>query len=90
VSAVKLPCRVRLPDGAWRAAILVDRYWIEGQGWVAVIEDDGRGMLGMQGTTQVPLNAVEPVAGVDYSVIKPRWWVWRQTGYVPEDHPPGT
>jgi len=25
---------------------------------------------------------------VDYSVIKPRWWVWRQTGYVPQDHPP--
>jgi hypothetical protein len=46
-------------------------------------------MLGMQGTVQVPLEAVEPVAGVDYSVIKPRWRVWRQSGYVAQDHPPG-
>jgi len=66
----------------------VARYWIEDQGWVAVIEDDGRGMLGMQGTTQVPLEAVRPVAGVDYSIIKPRWWAWRRTGYVGQDHLP--
>jgi hypothetical protein len=68
---------------------LVDRYWIEGQGWVALIEDDGQAMLGMQGTRQVPLETVEPVAGVDYSAIKPQWWVWRRRGYVPQDHPPG-
>jgi hypothetical protein len=67
---------------------LLERYWIEDQGWFALIADDGRGMLGMQGTVQVPLEAVEPIAGVDYSVLKPRWWVWRQTGYVPRDHPP--
>ena len=72
---LKLPCRVRLPDGAWRDAVLVDRYWIEGTRWVALIEDDGQAMLGMQGARQVPLDTVEPVAGVDYSVIRPRWWV---------------
>jgi hypothetical protein len=68
----------------------VDRYWIEGTGWVALIEDDGQAMLGMQGARQVPLDTVEPVAGVDYSVIRPRWWVWRQTGYVAQGHPPAT
>lgn len=56
---------------------------------VAVIEDDGRGMLGMRGTMQVPLERVVPVAGVDYSVIQPKWWVYRGTGYVPQDYPPG-
>jgi hypothetical protein len=85
----KLPCRVRLPDGTWRDAVMVDRCWIEGTGWVAVVEDNGRGMLGMQGTMQLPLEEVEPIAGIDYSGIRPTWWLWRGTGYVPHDHPPG-
>jgi hypothetical protein len=66
MSSARLPCRVK-KGASWRDAIIVERYWIQAQGWFAVIEDDGRGMLGMQGTTQVPLEAVRPLAGMDYS-----------------------
>jgi hypothetical protein len=45
-------------------------------------------MLGMQGTTQVPLDAVQPVAGVDYSITKPRWWILASKRLRPQDEPP--
>lgn len=72
VDRVSLPCRVRKPEGTVDAYIL-ERYWIEGQGWFAKITLEGGSMVGMRPTHQVPLDQVERISGVNYEAIKPRW-----------------
>jgi hypothetical protein len=71
-----LPVRVVVDGGANVAhSTIHDRGCVEGQGWL--------GFVRWPGWRWVPLKNVERMESVDYSVIRPRWWLrdgeqWRE------------
>jgi hypothetical protein len=85
-SDVKLPCRASIPSIGKVDGMITGRYWIEDRGWFAEIEHEA--VAGFPTIAQVPLAAVERLPGVDYSAIKPRWFIRSKLGLVPQDHPP--
>jgi hypothetical protein len=81
---VKLPCRAFIPSIGKLDGMITSRYWIEDRGWFAEIEYEA--VPDFPTIAQVPLSAVERLEGVDYSAIKPKWFMRSRLGLVPQDH----
>jgi hypothetical protein len=86
VLPVELPCRAWIPSIGKVEGFIVSRYWIEDRGWFADVEYEA--VAGFPTIAQVPLAAVEGLAGVDYAAIKPKWFMRSRVGLVAQDHPP--